>query len=355
MKFSHLFIAVSAFTASVSAQAGFLDNYSVATAQISSLDIFNGVTPELKLSGLEGSAVAYAKDRYDRTTGQMGTLFFVGDEGTGVIEVSRTGQTLSSMTFDWSNTSSNKHDTEALTYLGNGQLVVGEERLQDAYKFTYGASVTTGAAGNVDLGVVALGGSSAKAVSFGPTIGNIGIEGISYDPRNGGFVTVKQDDPAKLSIYNAAAVTFNNSGVDAVAAISFTGPNSNSSLFGLASLSDVQTLSPIDSLIGTSTADNILVLSLDSRKLIEINRAGTVISSLDLSTLLPHNGIEGLTVDQYGNIFMVAEQVQDGTQVGAVQSKLIMLSAPVPEADSYAMLIAGLGVLGFTLRRRKNS
>jgi hypothetical protein len=226
--------------------------------------------------------------------------------------------------------------------------------LQDAYKFTYGASIKTGAAGNVDLGVVALGGSNAKAVSFGPTIGNIGIEGISYDPRNGGFITVKQDDPAKLSIYNAGAVTFNNSGVDAVAAVSFTGPNSNSSIFGLASLSDVQTLSPIDSLIGTSTADNILVLSLDSRKLIEINRAGTVISSLDLSIMLPHNAIEGLTVDQFGNIFMVAEQVQDGTQVGAVQSKLIMLSPPVPEADSYAMLIAGLGVLGFKVRRRKN-
>jgi hypothetical protein len=128
MKISHLFIALSAFTASVSAQAGFLDNYSVATVQISSLDIFNVVTPELKLSGLEGSAVDYAKDCYDRTTGQMGTLFFVGDEGTGVFEVSRTGQTLIMLTFDWTSTSGSKHDTEALTYLGNGKLVVGEER-----------------------------------------------------------------------------------------------------------------------------------------------------------------------------------------------------------------------------------
>lgn len=37
------------------------------------------------------------------------------------------------------------------------------------------------------------------------------------------------------------------------------------SLFGLNSLSDVQTPSPVDALAGTAAADNPLVLSLDSR------------------------------------------------------------------------------------------
>lgn len=272
------------------------------------------------VSGLEASAVTYARDR--------GTLFFVGDEGTGVVEISRTGQTLGSMAFNWAGTGSTNNDAEGLTYLGGGTFVVVEERLQNAYRFTYTAG------GSVDLG-------TAPFVSIGPTIGNTGIEGLSYDPRNGNFVTVKQDNPAELRIFNA--LSFSTApALDAVPDTLFTGATA---LFGLNSLSDVQTLAPVDALAGMAAADNLLVLSLDSRLLIEIDRLGNVLSSFNLSGVLPSNAIEGVTVDENGTIYLVAENASDDAP-----SQLIVLT-PVPEPATGALMLAGLGLLGFAARR----
>jgi uncharacterized protein YjiK len=122
MKLSHLFIAIAAaFSVSANAANSInLSNYSVTGTYDLALS-FDAV------SGLEASAVTYARDR--------NSLFFVGDEGTGVIETSLTGQTLGSMSFNWAGTASTNNDTEGLTYIGGGQLVLAEERLYDAYKF----------------------------------------------------------------------------------------------------------------------------------------------------------------------------------------------------------------------------
>lgn len=341
MKIQHLVLALAA-AGCVSAQAA--DALNLANYQVTgtySLPIFNGTSGGL--SGLEGSAIAYARDR--------GTLFFVGDEGTGIIEISRTGQTIGSMTFDWAGTGATKNDTEGLTYLGNGQFVVTEERLQNGYKFSYSAG-----------GTAALG--SAPFVSFGPTIGNIGIEGISYDARNGNFVTVKQDDPSILSIYNA--LTFStSSAADVTPHVSFAavpmapGASTYTSLFGLNSLSDVAVLGGVNALVGSTAADNLLLLSLDSRKLIEITRGGVIKSSFDLSNVLPHNGIEGVTIDENGTIYLVAEQIQDGSNVlPNPASQLIVLSnvtAAVPEPEGVALVLAGLGLVGAVSRRQKRA
>jgi uncharacterized protein YjiK len=276
------------------------------------------------VSGLEASAVTYARDR--------GSLFFVGDEGTGVIEVSVTGQTLGSMTFNWTGTGSTNNDTEGLTYLGGGLLAVAEERLQNLYSFNYAAG------GNVNFG-------SAPFVSIGPTIGNIGIEGVSYDPRNGGFVTVKQDNPAELRIFSSLAFS-TAPGADAIPTTLFTGA---SSLFGLQSLSDVQTLAIVEWLTG-SARDNLLLLSLDSRTLMEIDRNGNVLSSYNLASLLPRNAIEGVTIDEHGTIYLVAEQDQLAGAPANAQSMLIVLK-PVPEPATSALLLSGLGALGWIRRR----
>ncbi|RFO94846.1 PEP-CTERM sorting domain-containing protein [Rhodoferax lacus] len=341
MRIQHLVLALAA-AFSVTAQAADsinLGNYSVAATY--SLDILGGTSGGI--SGLEGSAIAYARDR--------GTLFFVGDEGTGVVEISRTGQTLDTMAFNWTGTGSTKHDTEALTYVGGGVLVLGEERLQDAYKFSYSA-----------------GGSATLANSMvsmsNTSVGNNGMEGLSYDPRNGSFVSVIQQSPENILTHTLtfaaatgglpAALPSNGAsptgGGTAVSAQLF-----NPALMGLSTLSDVQTLASVDSFAGSPAADHLLVLSLGSRKLIEVTRQGVVVSSLDLSNVLPNNGIEGVTIDENGTIYLVAEQYQpaDGSVDLTAHSQLIILTAAVPEPESLSLMLAGLCVLPWVAARRR--
>jgi hypothetical protein len=121
---------------------------------------------------------------------------------------------------------------------------------------------------------------------------------------------------------------------------------------GVISLSDVQTLATIDALAGTAAADNLLILSLGSRRLLEVSRTGNILSSLDLTNILPNNGIEGVTVDENGIIYLVAEQVQDGTALPGERSQLIVL-APIPEPQTWCMLAVGCGLLTATARRRQ--
>ena len=324
MKLNYLMVAIAAATtfSAHAANSINLANYQVTGTY--ALDPLNGTSGGI--SGLEASAVTYARDR--------GTLFFVGDEGTGVIEISLTGQTLGNMTFNWTGTSSTKHDTEGLTYLGGGKLVVTEERLYDAYSFNYtaGSSVTLA--------------NSFVSIS-NAIVGNDGLEGISYDPRDGSFVSIKQQNPQDI-LAGALSFAAGAGGTSTMANLF------DPSLMNLTSLSDVQTLSPIDALSGTAAADNLLVLSLGSRKLVEVNRSGQVMSSFDLSGILSNNAIEGVTVDQNGTIYLVAEQIQSGIIPANPKSQLIVLSA-VPEPETYAMLLAGLGLVGVAVRRRKQA
>ena len=270
--------------------------------------------------GLEASAVTYARDR--------NSLFFVGDEGLGVVEMSTTGQTLGTMALDWAGTGSSNNDAEGLTYLGGGQLVVVDERPQIAYRFSYSAG------GSVVLNnqpKVAITGSTAN-------VGNVGTEGISVDPRDGRFFSVKQDNPAQLRV---STLNFATGFGTASTTTLFSGA---SDLFGVNSLSDVQTLSPIDALAGQSAANNLLILSLDSRRLLEVDPAsGSILCSLDLTSLTPL-AIEGVTGDVTGRIFLVAEDS------GTPNSRLFVLTpVPVPAA----VWLFGSAVGGLALLRRR--
>jgi uncharacterized protein YjiK len=340
MKIKHLILAVAAVCSIPAHAANSINLGNYAVSSIYAFDILNGTGGGI--SGLEASAVTYARDR--------GTLFFVGDEGTGVIETSLTGQTISRMNFDWNGTGSTKHDTEGLTYLGGGVLVVGEERLQDAYRFNYTA-----------------GGTATLVNSFvsisNTAVGNNGMEGISYDPRDGSFITIKQQSPQNIlaGTLTFAAATGSPPSLSGDGSSPPGGGTStmtqlfNPTLMNLSTLSDVQTLSPVDALSGTAAADNLLVLSLGSKSLVEVNRLGQVLSSFDLSNILPHNAIEGVTVDEHGTIYLVAEQIQDGTQGLNPASQLIVLTSPVPEPKTYAMMFVGLGLLGFMARRKSSN
>mgnify|MGYP000095744153 CR=1 FL=1 len=303
-------LALASVALGASAQTSIgLQNYGL-TANYT-LDTLGGL-------GLEASAVTYARDR--------GSLFFVGDEGEGVVEISRTGVTLGSMRFSQWPAASSNNDAEGLAYLGNGLLVVAEERLQDAYLFSFAAG------GSVNLAL-------APSVNLGPTVGNVGIEGIAIDPRNGMLFAVKQDNPVQL---RGGLASFSVGGGSFAESISFSGATS---LFGLNSLSDVATLGGVDALAGSAAADNLLLLSLDSRRLIEIDRLGNTLSSLDLASFTPQ-AIEGLAIDELGTIYLVAEDS------GTANSRLLVLS-PVPEPATYALMMAGLLAVAGAARRKR--
>lgn len=320
MKLNKLFAAIALAACASGANAAVslnLANYQLTGNY--ALDTLGGM-------GLEASAVTYARDR--------NSLFVVGDEGLGVVEVSLTGQTIGSMAFNWTGTGSTNNDAEGLTYLGNGQLVVVDERPQIAYKFSYSAG------GNVALN------NQAKVAITGSTasVGNVGTEGISFDPRDGSFYSVKQDNSAQL---RKSTLNFATGFGTTSTTTLFSGA---SSLFGLNSLSDVQTLSSIDGLAASAAADNLLILSLDSKKLAEVSPfTGQVLSSFDLSNVTAQ-AIEGITVDHLGNIYLVAEN--NGTS--SPNSRLFVLTptaVPVPGA----VWLFGSALIGFVSIGRKKA
>jgi uncharacterized protein YjiK len=236
-------------------------------------------------------------------------LYVVGDEGEYITEVTRTGTVVSSMRL------SGFDDTEALTYIGNGQFVVGEERIQDVYKLTYQAGGTASR-------------SALASVSLGATVGNVGLEGISYDRATGQFVTVKEKGPQFVGL---GGINFGN-GTHTVGSL-FT-PN-----LGVADLSDVQTLSGF---VGTSYADNLLIFSQESRSLLEVTRAGVIVSSFDFSAI--SDTAEGVTIAADGTIYLTDET-----------PNVYVLTAAVPEPETYALMVSGLAVLGVAAARRRRA
>ena len=113
-----------------------------------------------------------------------GTLFVVGDGGTSIVQVTLTGQLINSMTLAPGNSPQGTafYDPEGLTYIGNGEFVMTEERDRQAVEFTYTAGTT-------------LDRSSAQTVDLGTFVQNIGLEGVSYDPQTGGYIFVKETLP----------------------------------------------------------------------------------------------------------------------------------------------------------------
>ena len=244
-----------------------------ASAAISSLNLANytlaGSYNLPAVTAAEASGITYNWD--------TGSLFIIGDEGGALVEVSKTGAQLSAMKL------TGFADTEGVTYIGGGRFVITEERERDAYLLNY-------AAGGSALR------STLQSADLGSTVGNIGIEGISYDPRDGSFVTVKENAPQEVNLNTLA---FGAPGTASITSI-FAAAN-----LGLIDLSDVQVLATVPSLAGSADADNLLILSQESRRLLEVDRNGNILGQLMLGAL--PDSVEGVTIDADGVIYLVAE------------------------------------------------
>lgn len=248
--------------------------------------------PPNSLLAQEASAVTYDFDN--------DSLFVVGDGGTSVVQVTKTGQLISSMTLapGPSPQGTDFYDTEGITYIGGGKFVLMEERDRQANLFTY---VAGGILHKTDV----------RTVKLGTTIGNIGIEGISFDPLTSGYICVKEKDPQSIF----------QTGIDFVAGTATNGsPTSTSStdlfnpaLANLVDFSDVFALSNLPTLSGQPDFSHLLILSQESGQIVNIDRAGNIFSTLTIVSD-PGNPLsvagqtnEGLTMDRDGNLYVVNE------------------------------------------------
>jgi len=278
----------------------------------------------LNLLADEASAVTYNWDTK--------TLFIVGDGGTAIAQVSLAGALINSMTLAADATKPQGtyfYDPEGLAYVGGGQFVLGEERTRQLNLLTYTANTVHGAAGT-------------QTVKLGTSIGNIGIEGFSRDPFSGGFVLVKEKSPMGLfqSNIDFAAGTASNGSAATVNSVNLFNP----ALVGVTDMADIFSLSNLAYLQGGADYSHLLVLSEESGKIVEVGRDGQVYGSLNLAIAGQH---EGLTMDDQGRLYVVGEL--SGPSGGSG----LWVYAPVPEPQTWALMLGGLGLLGFAARRAK--
>lgn len=248
--------------------------------------------PTNNLLAQEVSAVTYNWD--------TDTLFVVGDGGTSITQITKTGQLIDTMTLSPGSSPQGTafYDPEGLAYIGGGVFVMSEERDRQAVQFTYAPGTT-------------LTRDAAQTVKLGTTIGNIGFEGLSYDPQTGGFIFVKEDSPQSVfqTDIDFAAGTATNGSPTTVNSINLFDPT----LAGLADIADVYALSNVGALAGDEAAGRILLLSQASARIVEIDRSGTIYSTLNIASD-PGNPLsvadqqhEGLAMDADGTLYVVSE------------------------------------------------
>ncbi len=288
-------------------------------------------TPVHNLLAQEASGVAYNHD--------TDTLFIIGDGGRSITQVSKTGQLIDTMTLALQTGAPQGtafYDPEGITYVGNNQFVFTEEREREVTKVTYVANTTVGPA-------------QAQTVKLGTTIGNIGLEGISYDPATSGFLLAKEATPRAVfqTTVDFAAGTASNGSATTVNSVDLFPGN----LPGLTDIADVFAFSNLPSLAGLADYNNLLLISQEDAAIVEMDRSGNVLSRLDITsdigdTLLPADlQHEGLTMDRNGFLYVVNENGG-----GNINNPQLWVFAPrVPEPTS-ALAIAAVSLI--TRRRR---
>ena len=236
----------------------------------------------------EASAVAYNKD--------TDTLFVVGDGGTSITQVTKQGVLIDSMTLAQDATKPQGtyfYDPEGLAYIGGGKFVLVEERYRQFNEFTYTPNTTLPS--NIATG------AGVRTAKLGTTIGNIGIEGLSFDPMTGGFLAVKESAPLGVfqSTVNFALGTASNGSATTDNSVNLFDP----ALIGMSAINDVFSMSNIL----TSTApdySHLLILSAPDGKIVKMDRAGKLIGSLVVGATAQN---EGMVMDTAGNIYVVSE------------------------------------------------
>ena len=272
----------------------------------------------------EASAVTWNRD--------TNTLFILGDGGGFVMQTRLDGTPIDFMLLPAgaSPQGTEFYDPEGLAYIGGGQFVMTEERYRTAVRFTYSPGTT-------------LLRSQAATVKLGTTVGNTGLEGISFDALTGNYIFVNErsGSGAAQNIFTTSidfsAGTASNGSATTVNSVALFPPAN----IGFTTLNDVHALSNV---YGTSVPGSSHLLALSLTGVAEMTRSGTLVGNL----ALPGAGyqVEGITMDANGLLYLVSDNGDSGT------FSSLLVYAPVPEPATAALMVLGvLGTAGFARRR----
>ncbi|WP_233828817.1 SdiA-regulated domain-containing protein [Paraburkholderia sp. ZP32-5] len=240
-------------------------------------------TSGANLLNAEASGVTYDKD--------TDSLFVIGDGATSVVQVSKSdGHVIDSMTLN----GGDFEDTEGITYAGGGKFVLVEERLRQVDMFTYVPNGTLNRA-------------AVQSVKLGTTVGNVGIEGVTFDTKTGGYIAVRQSQPTNIfqaAINFAAGTATASDGTPILPSTDNPPVMFDAATTGLSAFNDVFSVSNIVS----STApdyDNVVIIGAPDGRIVKMDRAGNLKSNLYMSATAQN---EGVTMAPDGTIYAVGEQ-----------------------------------------------
>lgn len=235
------------------------------------------------LLAAEASAVTYNRS--------SGTLFIASDHGTSIVQVRRNGEFVDSMTLPADASMPQGtflYDPEGIAWVGGSEFVVAEERYRQLARFTYTPGTT-------------LAPGAIRQVKLGTTIGNIGLEGVAFDPLTGGYILVKEKTP--LGVFQTTADFATGAASNGSATTVDSTNLFDPALTGFSDLADVAALS---NTLSSSAADyaDLLILGQENGALLKMTRSGQVLSRLDVGLPPQH---EGVAIDENNVIYLVNE------------------------------------------------
>jgi len=229
-----------------------LDRYEMVTGPI----VVDGV-------GADVSGLAYSPD--------TGTLFGANNNPAILFEITTGGDVLRTLKVTENN------DTEGVEVLPGSRLVVTEERLRNLLLFQIPQERSATQLHRDEAGVL-------RIVEAPPD--NIGLEGVTYNPRENCFYVAKERDPCMIYKVQLAG---------------------SSQLLDDAEISELFELDNVETANGLhfdAVTGNLLVISSRNKCVVEMTLEGQELSRL---SDIPLPQPEGVAMDGEGTLYVVSE------------------------------------------------